>query len=305
MIKVKYLRRRAELLSSIRQYFDFQKVLEVHTPVLNEYSTTEPSIENFVVKNAGKFRYLRTSPESSLKSLVALGVGDVFEVGPVFRREEESPIHLNEFTMLEWYRLGYDHKQLMTDVELLLRSCGAEFKFTHKSFLELFLDHVGLNPHLSSNLELSRAIVKFGLKVNDSEQKDRSYLLTCLFVVGVEPNLKSYGAIFLTEFPKELRAYARLSNDNYCSAERFELIINGVEVANGYHEVIDPEEQKRCFEVDNQTRVQRGLLPANLDENWISALESGVPPCSGVALGVERLQMVLDEENSLCMSNIQ
>jgi elongation factor P--(R)-beta-lysine ligase len=299
MTKIKYLRRRGALLSLIRQYFEFQNVLEVHTPVLNEYSTAEASIENFVVKDNGKFRYLRTSPESSLKGLLASGIGDIFEIGPVFRREEESPIHLSEFTILEWYRVGYDHKQLMADVELLLRGCGAEFKFIRKSFLELFLNHVGLNPHLSSNLELSQAVTKFGLKVNVNEEKDRNYLLTCLYVLGVEPNLKSYGAIFLTEFPEELRAYARLSHDDYRSAERFELIINGVELANGYHEVIDPEEQKHCFEIENQTRVQRGLLPAVLDENWISALESGMPPCSGVALGIERLQMALENKNSI------
>jgi lysyl-tRNA synthetase class 2 len=281
-------------LASIRQYFDFQNVLEVQTPVLNEYPTSEPSIENFIIENSEKCRYLRTSPESSLKKLVASGIGDIFEVGPVFRKEEESPIHLNEFTMLEWYRLGYDHKKLMRDVELLVDYCGGRFEFRRVTFMELFLEHVGLNPHSSSNSELSRAIARFGWKLNDTEKEDRDYLLTCLYVAGVEPKLKAYGAFFLTDFPKELRAYARLSSDRYCSAQRFELIINGVEVANGYHEVIDPVEQQHCFETDNETRLRRGLNPRKIDEGWIAALNRGMPACSGVAVGLERLQMVLD-----------
>ena len=139
-------------------------MLEVQTPVLNEYPTSEPSLENFIIENGARYRYLRTSPESSLKKLLASRIGDIFEVGPVFRKEEEGPIHLNEFMMLEWYRLGYDHKKLMRDVELLVECCGGQFEFRQVTFVELFLEYVGLNPHSSGNAELSRAIVQFGLK---------------------------------------------------------------------------------------------------------------------------------------------
>ncbi|MCZ6893383.1 MAG: EF-P lysine aminoacylase EpmA [Gammaproteobacteria bacterium] len=294
-VTVERLRYRARLIAQMRDYFDASGACEVTTPVLSRFATSEPALDSLALECTpvpGR-RYLRTSPESAMKRLLAAGSGDIYQIGPVFRGGEAGRFHLPEFTMLEWYRRSFDHRQLMDDVEALLHSLGLNRPINRVSYAELWARHIGGDPHTITTARLADIANGKSTRLSPEDREDRSLLFDCIYVHRLEPALAVDGAVFLFDYPLELRAYARVSARGPRIAERFELIVDGTEIANGYHEITDVEEQRRCFEQDNALRMRRGRPKMNVDEDWLAALADGLPACAGVALGIERLIMVL------------
>jgi lysyl-tRNA synthetase class 2 len=287
-------RRRAHLLQEIRTYFSSEEVTEVNTPILSAFGSCEPTLRNLTL-NRSKRKYLRTSPESYLKQLLSQNIGDIYEIGPVFRDEEIGCIHLEEFTMVEWYRTNIDLLALIADVSRLLARCGYQTTIDVVTYAELFRHASGLDPHSCDNSELVSCASKRGVSLKEGDLNDRAFLLDAVYVSTVDPLLKSFKPVFIIDYPKEHRAYARLSRTDEAVALRFELIINGIEIANGYDEITESAEQKDRFNAENKLRKLRGLEQIELDTPWLAALSSGVPSVCGVALGLERLEMVLWE----------
>ncbi|MEQ8661982.1 MAG: EF-P lysine aminoacylase EpmA [Gammaproteobacteria bacterium] len=288
------LARRAALIDRIRAFFARHAVLEVSTPVLGSYATAEPTLANLALARDGAPRFLRTSPESALKRLLAAGSGDVYELGPAFRADEHGRRHREEFTLLEWYRVGYDHHALMDEVAALVAHCGYPRAPRRMTWAAAFEAALAACPHTLPTAALAGLAETLPLTLSASDRDDRALLLDALFAHAVEPELARAGAVLLYDFPRELRAYARLSSDQPARAERFELVIDGLEIANGYHEIVDADAQAACFAAENALRARRGLPAVTPDADWLAALRAGLPPCAGVALGVERLLMALD-----------
>lgn len=282
------------MFSCIRGYFDASGAVEVRTPVIAAHATSEPTLRNLEIARDDGPRFLRTSPEAALKGLLAAGAGDLYELGPVFRAEEAGRLHREEFTLLEWYRVGIDHHRLMDDVVGLLSACGYRGTPSRLTYKALFETVYGSDPHIIDTAELQALVRAGGLAPPAETSDDRAFLFDALYALGLEQQLAGQGAVLLHDFPAELRAYARLQTTPPYAAERFELVIDGVELANGYHEIIDAAEQAACFERENALRVRRGLGPVAIDERWLAALARGLPACAGVALGIERLLMILE-----------
>ena len=228
-----------------------------------------------------------------MKRLLASGSGDIYQIGPAFRADECGRRHRPEFTLLEWYRVGRTHHQLMDDVEALLRALGLTCPIARLSYTKIFADAFGAPSQALATTQLADLVRRHGLELGRGDQDDRALLLNGLFVQVIEPPLAREGALFLYDYPPELRAYARLSAHEPQVAERFELIIDGLEIANGYHEITDRAEQAACFEAENALRARRQLPQVPADEGWLAALGSGLPSCAGVALGIERLMMAM------------
>lgn len=288
------LRARQRLNQVIRGFFAARDVLEVETPILSMAGTTDPAIESFVADyrfaaDPGP-RWLRTSPEFFHKRLLAAGSGAIYELGKVFRNGELSPRHNPEFTLLEWYRPGFDEVALRTEIVALLEACAEAFDRTLPvietlSFVQLFERHTGLDPLRASDASIAQRTAPLGV-VGDLDRDARLDLLRSLVI---EPALDPAGAVFVTDFPASQAALARLKPGDPPTAARFELYLGRLELANGYHELADAAEQRRRFTVDARLRQQRGQPAVAADEHFLAALAAGMPDCSGVALGVDRL----------------
>ncbi|MGE0485877.1 MAG: EF-P lysine aminoacylase EpmA [Gammaproteobacteria bacterium] len=276
---------------AVRDYFAAAGVVEVATPALVAWPTAEPTLTNLTLGRRDGRRFLRTSPEAALKRLLAAGSGDLYEFGPAWRADENGRLHREEFTLVEWYRLGFDHHRLMDDVAGLLATCGFGRPIDRVRYAAVFTETFGVDPHRASDTELVRLADEAGVTL--PPVADRALLFDALFAARLEAVLARRGAIFLYDFPLELRAYARLSTGEPAVAARFELVVDGVELANGYHEITSPDEQAACFAAENALRRQRGLPTVMPDADWLAALDAGLPACAGVALGFERLVMVL------------
>ncbi|MGE0858497.1 MAG: EF-P lysine aminoacylase EpmA [Gammaproteobacteria bacterium] len=288
---------RARTLATLRAFFASRGVLEVDTPLLSSHASTEPTLANLAVELPGSRAgrgYLRTSPESAMKRLLAAGSGDIYQLGPVFRGDELGRRHLREFTLLEWYRVGFDHLRLMDEIDALLRAVGYAAPVTRLAYGELFAEHFGVSPHGLNTAALAALVAAQGMALAADERDDRALLFDCLYATVLEPALATRGAVLLYDYPCELRAYARLSGGSPPVAERFELVVDGLELANGYHEITEAAEQAACFAAENALRARRGLPHVALDSRWLDALRAGMPRAAGVALGVERLLMVLE-----------
>ncbi len=290
------LRQRADIITALRAYFAGQGVCEVSTPVLCAYATSEPTLANLALHSpfdAARRWYLRTSPEAAMKRLLASGSGDIYQLAPVFRADESGRHHLTEFTLLEWYRVGFTLADLMDDVERALRAVGFSRGITRMRYADLFAAHFGDSPHGLPSARLAELVAQQSVALAATDSDDRPLLLDCLYAAVLEPALRTAGAVLLYDYPLELRAYARLHGHAPRVAARFELIIDGLELANGYHEIVDATEQAQCFIDDNALRLKRGLPAVTPDRTWLDALAAGMPDCAGVALGIERLLMTL------------
>ncbi|MGH8460293.1 MAG: EF-P lysine aminoacylase EpmA [Stenotrophobium sp.] len=279
------LKARAELYSSVRAFFSVRGVMEVDTPVLSTHATVDRHIESF--EAAGY--WLQTSPEFAMKRLLAAGSGPIWQISHVFRREESGRHHNPEFTLLEWYRPGFDHHRLMDEVEALLRSVGvAAGSFERLSYREAFQRYAGIDPFSASLEQLCAQVCVEN--VSAQQAQDRDFWLDILMSDRVGPRLGQEAPVFLYDFPASQAALARI---NGAVAERFELFWKGLELANGFHELTDAAEQQARFEADQAWRRERGLRVPPYDRHLIAALQSGLPPCAGVALGLDRLLMLL------------
>ncbi len=286
------LKKRALLLHKIRTFFLSKSVMEVDVPVLGEHSVTDPYLDALSVNIQDKPQYLQTSPEYFMKRLLAAGSGDIYYLGKAFRADELGRIHHREFTMLEWYRLDFDEQQLMYEVVDLVQSLDSSVPVAYLSYQEAFERHVGINPHCASSEELAQ-LSKSKIDVSfDSD--DVNTWLDLLFTHCVEANLPK-GLVFIFDFPESQAALAKVQEMDlgYSVAKRFEAYFDGVELANGYLELSDCEEQKARFRADNIKRELLGKRPIDIDPHFLSAMASGLPDCSGVALGVDRLMMKL------------
>lgn len=293
------LRQRAQLLAELRGFFAARGVMEVETPVLYGAGATDPHLLSFSTEYlgpgspSGRTLYLQTSPEFAMKRLLAAGSGPIYQIGKSFRNGETGRRHNPEFTMLEWYRPGWDYHALMDEVEALIRQVLTTPAAARVSYGELFLRHLDVDPHCADLAALRDAAIARGIAAPVGLGNDRDGWLDFLWCHSVEPQLGSDGRpLFVVDYPASLAMLARLRPGSPAVAERFELYLHGIELANGFHELADGVEQRRRFEGDNAQRRAAGLPPMPLDEHLLAALEQGLPDCSGVALGVDRLLML-------------
>lgn len=295
---VDVLRGRAAMLARIRAYFAAQDVLEVQTPVLSAAAVSDPQIESISASPArGPRLFLQTSPEYPMKRLLAAGFGDCYQVCPVFRDGESGRLHNPEFTMIEWYRLDFGVAEMQHDVDRVLRVACAEvrdFAPTRSiTYRDAVRDAAGIDSECATPAEIRAALAARGVEPAGAGNWDRDAWLDLLMGTVVGPSLGHGAPVFVEEYPPSQAALARLrtSRDGALVADRFELYVDGLELANGFHELGDAAEQRRRFERDRDARAAHGQAQNPLDENLLAALGSGLPDCAGVALGFDRLVM--------------
>ncbi|MCC8556322.1 EF-P lysine aminoacylase EpmA [Xanthomonas hortorum] len=293
------LQLRARLNAVIRAFFAERGVLEVETPVLSEAGNTEPNIDSFSTRFSGhvdagaSLRWLRTSPEYPLKRLLAAGVGDCYELGRVFRNGEAGGRHNPEFSMLEWYRVGWDDRALAQETIALVQQALAlvqrQARVQALSYRDLFLQQLGIDPLLDPIETLRAPLHDIAI---DPAGLTRDDWLDLLMTHRIQPSFASDTLTVVHDWPASQCALARIRHDSPPVAERFELYLGAYEVANGYHELNDAQEQRARFLRDNAVRAARGLQQLPLDERLLAVL-SQLPDCAGVAVGVDRLLMAL------------
>ena len=286
------LRRRASLFEDIRAFFRSRGVLEVETPVLAGATSPETHVSSFEVRAPGDdcmAGWLQTSPEFAMKRLLCAGSGPIFQITKAFRAGEAGRLHNPEFSILEWYRPGFGYEDLIAEVEDLLRDVLGRDEPRRLTYRTAFRRFAGLDPERASLRDLrSRCRARGWNEVRDA---DRDACLDFLLDDAVQGSL-SPGVVTLFDFPASQCSFARLKPTDRSVAERFEVFVDGVEVGNGYRELTDAREQLRRFEQDRGKRRQRGLPDTPIDHRLIAALSAGMPECSGVALGLDRLVMI-------------
>ncbi len=286
---------RARLLGATRAFFGERAVLEVTTPIVVRHGVTDPQLASFAL--AGELpRYLQTSPEYAMKRLLATGSGDIFQVCQVFRDDERSRLHNPEFTMVEWYRLGFDLRQIMEEtaglVAHLLNVAGrTPPPLQPLSYREAF-EPLGIDPLTVDEAALRALARDHGLASPAARELDRDGLLDFLMAVVIGPTLGKGTLCALHHYPASQAALARHDPDMPGTALRFELYAEGIELANGYVELADAGEQRRRFEADRSARARLGRADVLPDSALLDALEAGLPDCAGVALGFDRVMML-------------
>nr|WP_237467932.1 elongation factor P--(R)-beta-lysine ligase [Vibrio stylophorae] len=291
------LRKRAVVMASIRDFFAKRNVLAVETPTLSHAGVTDVHLHTFATTfygpgyAKGAPLNLMTSPEFHMKRLLAAGSGCIYQLSKVFRNEEGGRHHNAEFTMLEWYRVGFDHHQLMDEMAQLLQlilACEAPTRLTYQ---QAFLNVCGICPLEASLQELQACAAQHDL-ADVALQLDRDGVLQLLFSCVIEAKIGQSVPVFVYDFPASQAALAKLNADDPRVADRFEVYFKGIELANGFHELTDAKEQLARFEADNVQREAMGLPAQVIDHQLIAALAAGMPDCAGVALGIDRLVML-------------
>ncbi|MDA8016864.1 MAG: EF-P lysine aminoacylase EpmA [Thermoanaerobaculia bacterium] len=310
------LRRRAGLLHGIREFFRERGVLEVETPLLSTATVTDLHLHSLKTRldlpgDDLRDLYLQTSPEFAMKRLLATSSGPIFQICKAFRDGEAGRRHNPEFTMLEWYRPGFDHHDLMDEMDAFLGRILSAQPAERLTYREVFERWAGLDPHEATLDQLASCARRCGIDAGSADGWDRDAWLHLILSQVVEPNLGSEPAAdrtcsprptYLLDFPARQAALARIRPATAGLppvAERFEVYVHGVELANGFHELTDPVEQRRRFELDLEERHRRGLPAVPLDEKLLAAMEHGLPACAGVAVGVDRLLMVQEGSDDL------
>lgn len=294
------LRLRARFNRLVREFFHARGVLEVETPVMSLAGNTEPNIASFALQFSGRTdgaprtRWLRTSPEFALKRLLAAGIGDCYELGRVFRDGEAGGRHNPEFTMLEWYRVGWDHLRLLDETVELVRAAlalvGRDATPAAVTFRDLYWDRLQLDPLTAGIDTLRNALGDVRI---DPDGLVRDDWLDLLMTHRLQPAFAPDRLLAVHDWPASQAALARIRDDDPPVAERFELYLGPLELANGYHELCDAAEQRARFGRDATVRARRGLPAVPMDTALLAALEHGLPECAGVAVGVDRLLMAL------------
>ena len=290
---LKNLQHRTKVINTIRDFFILRGVLEVETPLLSRTSVTDPYIESLSVNikhgSSDKY-YLQTSPEYAMKRLLAAYQCDIFQICKAFRQDEIGKCHNPEFTILEWYRINFDHHDLMDEVDALLQTILKTKKADRISYAELFQNYCGINPHEASLYMLKTIASSDSIMLTED---DKDTWLQLIMTHHIEPQLKKRDRpVFIYDFPITQSALARIKQGDPKTASRFEVYYQGIELANGFHELKDANEQRARFENNLIERRKRALSEMPLDEHFLSALQSGLPDCAGVALGLDRLVML-------------
>lgn len=284
------LRTRAAMLARIRQYFADTGALEVETPILARSATPDPQLDSFVTEDGGAL-YLHTSPEFFMKRLLAAGSGSIYQIAKVFRRGEYGRRHAREFSMLEWYRVDMGYRELMHDVAQAIACALGSLRSLatpeYLSYGEAFQRHCGVDGLRDDVPALRAAAARLGIAFDPTEA-DVDVWRNLLLTHAIEPHLGPGRLTFLYDFPASQAALARLRADTPPVAERFEVYLDGVELANGFAELRDANEQRARFDTQLGHRRARRLPQVPLDEDFLAALPA-MPACSGVALGLDRL----------------
>jgi len=286
------LERRARMLAAIRDHFTATGALEVETPTLSGATVTDVHISSIAARACESTRYLHTSPEYPMKRLLAAWARDIWQIARVYRDGESGRYHNPEFTLIEWYRVGWDHRALMDEVEQLCRCVLGEAIIGRPERLtygQVFERHAGIDPFDASAAQLAGCLQAAGITVPVGAHRDRDALLDLVMAARVGPELGREGLVFVCDYPASQAALARVDGR---VAARFEAYLHGLELANGFHELGDPAEQRRRFEQDLRTRADRGLPTVPMDGRLLAALQDGLPDCAGVAVGFDRLVML-------------
>jgi len=294
--------KRANILQEIRQFFAERNVVEVETPALSQGTVTDVYLDaltckyNFLADSSSEQSadlFLQTSPEFHMKRLLASGYGCIYQIAKAFRHEESGRYHNPEFTMLEWYRIGFDQFELMSEVAELLQAVLGGNKALFTSYQDIFLKTVSVDPLTATFDELVDVLTKHG-KAADwlIEMNDADLLLQFIFTEIIEPTIGTSQPQFIYDFPVAQASLAKKSIDDPRVAQRFECYFKGIELVNGFNELTDADEQVARFEDDNKKRLEQDLPAKPIDTNFIAALNHGLPQCSGVALGIDRLVML-------------
>jgi lysyl-tRNA synthetase class 2 len=283
---------RASMLRAARDYFAATRALEVETPTLSASAITDVHIASVSATACGQPRYLYTSPEYAMKRLLAAGCGDIWQICRVYRDGESGRWHNPEFTLIEWYRIGIDHHSLMSDVERLIstmlppaRSFDSAERLTYREAVQL---HAGVDAFDDPTAVLIARLESAGIDVPGSIRGERDACLDLIMSTIVGPQLGRERLSFVYDYPASQAALARVHGR---IASRFEAYLDGIELANGFHELGAAQEQRERFEADLAERARKGLPAMPIDERFLAALEHGLPDCSGVALGFDRLVM--------------
>ena len=305
------LKERARVVQAIRKFFEERGVLEVETPILSRAAATDPNLSSFQTDfhvagslDRSERLYLHTSPEFPMKRLLAAGAGSIYQMCKVFRDEESGRFHNPEFTFLEWYRVGFSLRQLIEETDALVLSvCRGHCRLAASetmSYSDAFKRHTGIDPLSSDISDMDTCAKRNGL--NEAHElcgNDKSIWLDLLFSHLVQPHLGCGRLTYVVDYPAILPSLARYVEKDSRMVERVEVFWEGLELANGFHELADPIEQSRRFQADLEKRRSLGLVEPAMDRSLISALEAGLPDCSGIALGVDRMLIRLTGAGSI------
>ena len=297
-VSLNNLEQRSKLLEALRRFFWQQGFLEVETPLLSDEVIPELHIEPMGVQD----RWLQASPELHMKRLLVAGMKAIFQITRSFRSHERGPLHSREFTIVEWYRVGDDMHAGMDLLDQLSQAVVNTPPAKRTSYAEAFQAHVGIDPHIATNKQLAERAAALGIATPDGiRQEDRDEWLNLLLAMQVEPELGREGPEILYEYPASQAALAKVvaRKDGVCVAERFELYWQGVELANGYHELTDAVELRWRFSAVNAWRASDGRQVLPMPESLLSAMEQKLPDCAGCALGFDRFAMLALGESSI------
>ena len=288
------LRQRAEILKTIRDFFAHRQVLEVETPALSHAASSEVHLQSMQVTAAGlPIGYLHTSPELAMKRLLAAGSGDIYQLCKVFRAGEQGTRHNPEFTLLEWYRLGFDMQTMMQEVTALLSELLAD-RLTAMpitlTYRQAFIDYAQIDPFATSSAQWQQAF--FQHTQQEVAGASESDWLDLLLSFVVQPRLPTDRLVFITHFPALQASLAKLDASDATLARRFEVFAGGLELANGFEELTDYTEQAQRIATEQTTRRTQGRDCLPVDARFLAALQHGLPACSGVAVGVDRIVML-------------
>lgn len=302
------LKRRAQLLADVRRFFAERQVLEVDTPILSSAAPTAPYLDSFVTRyqpiaaQMGQDYYLQTSPEFAMKRLLAAGSGSIYQIARVFRNGELGRQHNPEFTMLEWYRCDFNLTQLIEETDQLLQAVAGLSPARIMRYQQVFQHYLQLDCFSCSESALRDNALGHIPGLPTDWQADRDGWLELLMSQVIEPQLKKLGCpVVIIDFPTSQAQLAKIGKNEAgrSVAARFELYAGGMELANGYDELLDADELARRFEVDNRKRYEQGKPVMPVDNHLLEAMRHGMPACSGVALGLDRLMMLMDASQSI------
>ena len=289
---------RAQLNRLVRAFFAKRSVLEIETPILSQAAVSDPYIQPLMASVLGKAYYLQTSPEYPMKRFLCAHPRCIYQIAKVFRQGEAGTRHNPEFSMLEWYRMGFDHRRLMDEVaELVTEYLGITQQW-RVSYGDLFTQYLDTDPFTATDDALWQKLQQLG---GEFPRVNRLGVLDLLMTHFIEPRLPKDTLVFVEDFPADQAALARIEPNTagHQIAKRFELYLNGYELANGYWELADAEELRQRFLQDQRTSKALDQPPRPVDEPLLAAMASGFPDCAGVALGLDRLLMLKTQQPSI------
>lgn len=300
--KAARLQDRASMFKAARHFFDERNVTEVDCPILSPRASIDTHIDLIPALYQGKEKcFMHSSPEFGMKRLLAEGMGDIYQLSHVFRDGEWSVKHNPEFTMAEWYRLGFSLEQMMDETVQFIRLFLGDLSYHVVSYREIFLQKTKLDYVTASEQDLFNYIQDHHIHFYPSIlEEGKDALLNLILGSEIEPQLGQNELCVLAYYPASQAALARKRwHGNECVAERFEVYYQGMELANGYHELTEANEQRQRFEEANQARLALGKTHLPIDENFLQALEKGLPDCCGVAVGFDRLMMLRQKQSEI------